>query len=115
MSPQQVLVHMADYDRIIAYVWQQIERKAAEGDPVSVEEIRKKASTEFVWRLLKGDVIERLDHMKDGGDPVGQLAQRVSRKMDVPLDVAEPEMGRLVQMGLIQRESANGRSIWQWG
>ncbi|GAG09182.1 unnamed protein product, partial [marine sediment metagenome] len=110
----QVLVHMADYDRIIAYVWQQIERKAAEGDPASAEVVRKKASTEFVWRLLKGDVIERLDHMKDGGDPVGQLAQRISRKLDVPLDVAEREMERLVQMGLLKRESAKGVSIWQW-
>ena len=114
MSPQQVLVHMADYDRIIAYVWQQIERKAAEGDPASAEVVRKKASTEFVWRLLKGDVIERLDHMKDGGDPVGQLVQRISRKMDVPLDLAEREIGRLVQMGLLHNESVKGVSIWQW-
>ena len=114
MSPQQVLEHMADYDRIIAYVWQQIERKAAEGDPVSTEEVRQKASTEFVWRLLKGDVIERLGRMKRSSDPVGQLAQRVSSKLDVPLDMAEREMDRLIHMELLTRETANGRSIWQW-
>ncbi len=114
MSPQQVLEHMADYDRIIAYVWQQIERKAEEGDPVSVKEVRQKASIEFVWKLLKGDVIERLGRMKDGGDPVRQLAQRVSRKLDVPLDAAEREMDRLIQMELITRETANGGFIWKW-
>jgi anaerobic magnesium-protoporphyrin IX monomethyl ester cyclase len=114
MSPQKVLEYIADYDRVIAYVWQQIKDKAAEGDPASAEEVRQKASIEFVWKLLQGDVIERLDHMKDGGDPVGQLAQRISRKMDVPLDLAEREMGRLVQMGLLKRESAKGVSIWQW-
>jgi hypothetical protein len=105
---------MADYDRTIAYVWQQIERKAEEGDPVSVEVVKQKASTEFVWKLLKGDVIERLGRMKDGGDPVGQLAQRVSRKLDVPLDAAEREMDRLVQMELLTRETANGGFIWKW-
>jgi len=114
MSPQQVLQHMADYDRVIACVWQQIKDKAAEGDPVSVEEVRQKASIEFIWRLLKSDVIERLGRIKDSGDPVGQLAQRVSRKLDVPLDVAEREMERLVQMELLTRETANGGFIWKW-
>jgi anaerobic magnesium-protoporphyrin IX monomethyl ester cyclase len=114
MSPQQVMEHMADYDRIIDYVWQQIERKAAEGDPVSAEEVRQKASKEFLWRLLKNDVIERLGQMKDGGNPMGQLAQRVSRKLDARLDVAEQETGRLVKMGLLKSESTNGGLIWQW-
>ncbi len=114
MSPQMVLEHMADYDQIITYVWQEIERKAAEGDPTCSEELRQKASKEFIWRLLKGDVIERLGQMKDGADPEGYLAQKVSRKMGVPLDMAEQEMGRLVQMGLLKREPVNGRSLWLW-
>jgi hypothetical protein len=109
-----VMEHMADYDRIITYVWQEIERKAAEGDPTCSKELRQKASQEFIWRLLKGDVIERLGQMKDGSDPEGYLAQKVSRKMGVPLDMAEQEMGRLVQMGLLKRESVNGRSLWLW-
>jgi hypothetical protein len=76
--------------------------------------MRQKASKEFIWRLLKGDVIERLGQMKDGADPEGHLAQKVSRKMSVPLDITEQEMGRLVQMGLLRRESVNGRSSWFW-
>jgi radical SAM superfamily enzyme YgiQ (UPF0313 family) len=114
MSPQMVMEHMANYDRIITYVWQEIERKAAEGDPTCAEEMRQKASKEFIWRILKGDVIERLGRMKDGADPEGYLAQRVSRKMGVPLDIAEQEMRRLVQTGLLKRESVNGRSSWLW-
>jgi radical SAM superfamily enzyme YgiQ (UPF0313 family) len=114
MSPQMVMEHMGNYDRIITYVWQEIERKASEGDPTCAEEMRQKASKEFIWRLLKGDVIERLGQMKDGADPEGHLAQKVSRKMSVPLDITEQEMGRLVQMGLLRRESVNGRSSWFW-
>jgi len=71
-------------------------------------------SIEFAWRLLKGDVIERLGRMKDGDDPVVQLAQRISRRLDVPLNVTEQEMGRLVQMGLLKRELAKGGFIWKW-
>jgi hypothetical protein len=52
--------------------------------------------------------------MKDGADPEGHLAQKVSRKMGVPLDMAKQEMGRLVQTGLLKRESVNGRSLWLW-
>ena len=114
MSPEKVLEHVADYDRAVAFVWEEIKRKAEEGDPLCKEEVRRKASTEFVWRLLKGDIIERLGRMKDGDDPVGQLAQQVSQRLDVPLDVAEEEMGRLVQMGLLKREVAKGGSIWTW-
>jgi len=114
MSPQKVLEHMAYYDRIIACVWGETERKAEEGDPACVEVMRQQASIKFVWRLLNGDVIERLGWLKDGADPVRQLAQRVSRKMDVPLDVAEREMGRLVQMGLLTCELAKGGFIWKW-
>ena len=115
MSPEMVLEVIADYDQAVACAWEEIKRKAEAGDPLYEEEIRGKASHEFVWRLLKGDVIERLGRMKDGDDPVVQLAQRVSRRLDVPLDVAEQEMARLVQMGLLKRELTQGGFIWKWG
>jgi len=114
MSPQMVLEHIAEYDKAVACAWEDIERRAAAGDPLCEEEVREKVSIEFAWRLLKGDVIERLGRMKDGDDPVVQLAQRISRRLDVPLNVTEQEMGRLVQMGLLKRELAKGGFIWKW-
>ncbi|MFQ5925305.1 MAG: B12-binding domain-containing radical SAM protein [Dehalococcoidia bacterium] len=116
MSPEKVMEIMADYDRAVAYAWDEMKRKAEAGDRLCEEEMRKKASTEFVWRLLKGDVIEKLGWMKarDLGDPVEQLAQKISPRLSVPLDVAQREMGRLVQQGLLKRESMKGGFVWKW-
>ncbi len=114
MSPEKVLEMAAEYDQAISYALDDIERRAAEGDPECKELMRNKLSTEFVWQLLKEDIVERLGRMKNGTDPVRQLAQKVSRKMDIPLQFAEQETGRLVQAGLLQHRPAEGGLIWQW-
>ncbi|TET40650.1 MAG: radical SAM protein [Dehalococcoidia bacterium] len=116
MSPEKVMEIMADYDRAVAYAWDEIKCKAEAGDRLCEEKVREKASKEFVWRLLKGDVIEKLGHIKalDAGDPVEQLAQKISRRLSVPLDVAQREMERLVQKGLLKRESMKGGFVWKW-
>jgi len=114
MSPEKVLEMAAEYDQAVAYAMDDIERRAAAGDPECKETMRNKLSTEFVWQLLKEDIVERLGRMKDGADPMGQLSQKVSRKMEVPLEVAQQEIGRLVQMGLLQHQPIEGGHIWQW-
>jgi len=115
MKPEMALEFIANYDQAVACAWEGIQRRAEAGDPLCEEEVREKASHEFVWRLLKGDIIEGLGRMKDGDDPMAQLAQRVSRRLDVPLVVAEHEMGSLVQKGLLKHELAQGGFIWKWG
>lgn len=114
MSPEKVLEMAAEYDQAVAYALDDLERRASAGDPECKELMRNKLSTEFVWQLLKEDIVERLGRMKNGADPMGQLAQKVSRKMDVPLQVALQEMDRLVQRGLLHHQSAEGGLIWQW-
>jgi len=115
MKPEMAREFIANYDQAVACAWDEIQHKAEAGDLLCEEEVREKASHEFAWRLLKGDIIEGLGRMKDGDDPVAQLAQRVSRRLDVPLDMAEHEMGRLVQTGLLKRELARGGFVWKWG
>lgn len=114
MSPEQVLECMADYNHTIETVWEDIEHRAAEGDPECVRELKQIDSAIFAWRLLKEDVVERVGRMKDGADPIRQLAQRVSAKMKVPLDVAEREMGSLVEKGFLKHELSNGGILWRW-
>jgi radical SAM superfamily enzyme YgiQ (UPF0313 family) len=114
MSPKMVLEIMAEYDQAVAYAWGDIRRRAEAGDLLCEEEVRQKASMEFVWRLLKSDVIERLGRIRDVGDPLQQLAQKVSQRLAVPLDVAQREMGRLVGQGLLKSELVNGGFVWKW-
>ena len=114
MSPEQVLEFAAEYDRAVTYAMDDIERRAAQGDPACVEQMRNKASVEFTWKLLKHDVIERLGHMKDGADSILQLAKNISKKLDAPPEEAEREVRRLVHAGLLVSETAKGGLQWQW-
>ncbi len=114
MNPEKVLEFIGEYDRAVAYAMDDLQKRAAEGDAECAEMMRNKASVEFIWKLLKGDVIERTGLMKNGADPLMQLSRRVSNKMKVPIDIAEREMGRLVQAGLLTRQTMNGGFKWQW-
>jgi radical SAM superfamily enzyme YgiQ (UPF0313 family) len=116
MSPEMVLELMADYDQAVAYAWEEIKRRAEAGDRLCEEEVREKESREFVWRLLRGDVIERLGRIRaaDGDDLVEGLARKVSQRLAAPLDVARREMGRLVEQGLLKWEWGGGGFLWRW-
>ena len=116
MRPQDVMEVMSDYDRMVGSVWEEMKRRAEAGDPLYVKEVREQATKEFVWKLLKDDVIERVGRVKpgDGASAEEGLAQRVSQRLAVPSDVALREIGGLVQQGLITREQAGGAFIWKW-
>jgi len=116
MSAEAVREIMADYDKAIACAWEEMKCFAAAGDPVYKEEVRKQQSQEFAWRLIKDDVIEKLGRLRahNAQDPVEQLSQKISQKLAVTLDVAQQEVGRLVEQGLIGSELVNGRFVWKW-
>jgi len=63
---------------------------------------------------LKGDVIEKLGRIKASDTSGEELAQRVSRKLDVPLAEAQREMVRLVEKGVLELERASEGFIWKW-
>jgi len=115
MSRERVMEIMADYDRAVAYAWDEMKRQVEAGDPMYKEEVEEKLSQEFVWRLLKEDVIEKVGRIKDS-DPSGEeLAQRVSQRLSVPLDVAQREIGRLIEHGMLKWERAGEGFTWKWG
>ncbi|MBE9501666.1 MAG: radical SAM protein, partial [Chloroflexi bacterium] len=114
MSPEKVMEIMAAYDGAVAYAWDEMKRQVEAGDPLHKEEVEGKFSQEFVWRLLKGDVIEKLGRIKASDTSGEELAQRVSRKLDVPLAEAQREMVRLVEKGVLELERASEGFIWKW-
>jgi len=116
MSAEAVKEIIANYDRAIACAWEEMKCLAAAGDPLHKEAVRKKLSQEFVWRLIREDAIEKLGQIKadDTQNPVEQLCLKVSQRLAVPLDVVQQEVARLVEQGLLKRESVNRGFVWKW-
>ena len=116
MSAAAVREIMADYDRAIACAWEEMKHLAAAGDPVHKGKVQKQLSQEFVWKLIKDDVIERLGRIKthNAQDPEEQLSLKVSQRLAVPSVVVQQEVGRLVERGLLKSESVDRGFVWKW-
>ncbi|MEA1959659.1 MAG: radical SAM protein [Chloroflexota bacterium] len=114
MSPEQVLEISGEYDRAVGYVWDDIERRAKEGDPDCQEQVHKKISVDFIWNLLQSDIIEHAGRTNNGTNPVKELACKVASKLGTPLDVAEQELSILEKKGLLKYKSSGNGVIWQW-
>jgi len=116
ISAREIKKIKDEYDRAVACAWEEIRRRAESGDPLSKVEVGEAATQEFTWRLLKGDVIERVGRVKaaSAAEPVDELAQKVSRRLGVPLDLARGELGRMVQLGALRLERAGNGFIWKW-
>ena len=106
----------ANYDGTVSSVWEEMKRLVEAGDPRHRQLVEENFSTEFVWRVLKGDVIEKLRPIRasDPGHAEEELASRVSQRLDIPLNLARQEMGKLVQRGLIKQAWAKGGLVWKW-
>jgi anaerobic magnesium-protoporphyrin IX monomethyl ester cyclase len=118
MSTKMVNEAMSIYNRGIEDAWNDIRRRAKDGDVQCAEIIEGKERDEFVWALLQGDVIEKLGGMASAalslGDAEAELARRVSRKLGVDIEVARRRMGELVAKGVLRLESKGNGLRWQW-
>ena len=102
------------YEREAAKAWQKMQSEAEAGDPLQKERVDKSVTQGFVWKLLKGDIIERVGH---SGGHLKELARRVSHRLAIPLPLAEQELSRQVRDGNLtcSAEGAEGESsAWQW-
>lgn len=104
---------LADYEQSITAAWEEIQSEAERGDLLCRERVAATVTQDFVWRLLKRNAIERL-----GGSNhcPSELAERLSRMIDVPLDVTEREMAKLFADGTVTHTEAKrgACSAWQW-
>jgi radical SAM superfamily enzyme YgiQ (UPF0313 family) len=119
MSPEMVKEAMSIYDRGIEAAWDDIKHRAKDGDAQCAEILEGKAREEFVWTLLQGDVIEKLGGMASAaalnpGSAESELARRVSRKLDVDIDVAQRRMSELIAKGVLRLEPKGNGWRWQW-
>ncbi len=104
---------LADYEESISAAWDEIQSEASNGDPLCQERVATTVTQDFVWKLLKSNAIERLGRWNHCP---GEMAERVSRMVDVPLDVTEREMAKLLADGNITpaKRSRGAGATWQW-
>lgn len=104
---------LADYEKSISAAWKEILSEASRGDPLCQERVATSVTRDFVWRLLKSNALDRLGR---SNHCPGEMAERLSRMIDVPLDVTEREMAKLLADGSIAHaETVPGTSsTWRW-
>jgi len=119
MTREMIKEAMSIYDQGIEEAWDDIRRRAKDGDSQCADMIEGKAKEQFVWALLQRDVVEGLGGMasataQNPGNAEAELARRVSRKLGVNIDVARRWMGELISKGVLRLESRGNGLRWQW-
>jgi hypothetical protein len=108
---------VARYDEGIAMAWDTIRRNAAAGDAESIDRLQQKQTEGFVWRLLQEDAIEKLGKVRGTAtlqDAKTKLIEAVAEKLGTPLEVASPEISRLLQNRWLQPEPSSNSYTWHW-
>jgi anaerobic magnesium-protoporphyrin IX monomethyl ester cyclase len=119
MTVDMVKEIVDEYDGLMRHLLEDTKRRAEAGDAQCAESVAEKERTEFVWRLLNGDVIERLSReaaatAADSHAAEAKLVQRVSHRLGIPLEVVQQQMGRLVADGSLQLEQSSDGVRWRW-
>jgi radical SAM superfamily enzyme YgiQ (UPF0313 family) len=119
MSTEMVEDAMSIYNRGIEAAWDDIKRRAKDGEVECAEIIEGKERNEFVWALFQGDVIERLGGITSAvalnpSDTESELARRVSKKLGIDIVVAQRRVSELIAKGVLQLESKGNGLRWQW-
>jgi anaerobic magnesium-protoporphyrin IX monomethyl ester cyclase len=119
MSTDMVKEAMSFYNRGIQAAWDDIKRRAKDGDAECAGIIEGKEKNEFVWALFQGDIIEKLGGMAspgilNAGDGQAELARRVSRRLGVDIGLTQRRIGELMARGVLQLETKGNGVWWRW-
>jgi radical SAM superfamily enzyme YgiQ (UPF0313 family) len=119
MSREMVKEAMSVYNHGIEGAWDDIKRRAKDGDAECAEIIERKERNEFVWALLQGDIIEKLGGVSltavaNPGNAESELACRVSQKLGIDTKVVQRRMGDLISKGFLRLETKGNGLRWQW-
>ena len=119
MRPEMIWEAMANYDRVIESAWTEVRCRAAAGDAECIRRFEGMESQKFVWSLLQGDVIEKLGKIgtvatTDPADAQTELARRIARRLNLPLDTVRQETQKLVRAGFLQLAPGVDNLRWQW-
>lgn len=108
---------VADYDQAIKGAWDKIKEWAESGDPVHVESWASKETGDFVWRLLKQDMIEVAGSANGHADPEearNELVRRLTQKMRLPEPLVGQQIDRLIGKNLLELDTSNRTAAWHW-
>ncbi|HEY41476.1 MAG TPA: radical SAM protein [Dehalococcoidia bacterium] len=119
MTREMAAEAMAYYDTLVEHAWKDIRQWAEEGNKDCIARLEHKASMDFVWSLLQGDVIGdgTAASVVAGSIPAeaeAELAGQLTTRLSLPYDLVQQQVGRLVQEGLIQPVPVDGGFQWQW-
>jgi hypothetical protein len=119
MSTEMVKEAMSIYDRGIEAAWDDIKRRAKDGDAGCAEIIEGKERNEFVWALFQGDIIEKLGGMASAAilnpcNAESELARRISEKLGIDIALSRRRIGELIAKGVLRLESKGNGLRWQW-
>ncbi len=112
-SAAQMIRIVEDYEYEINEAWKEMKSQAECGNTQLMERVAGIITQDFVWKMLKSDAIERV-RRSDGHQ--SELARKISQRLDVPLDLAEQELAKLIAAGNITRTKVDGekRPVWKW-
>jgi anaerobic magnesium-protoporphyrin IX monomethyl ester cyclase len=105
---------MAIYDRGIEGAWDDIRRRAHEGDTQCSDLVEGHERVRFVWTLLQGDLIERLGRIRSADDAEAVLAGRLSHRMDLDVESVRRRIAELGARGVLRLEGDGNGLTWQW-
>lgn len=110
---------VAEYEREVEEGWDVIRHRAEAGDAQSIDMVKGNEGQAFVWQLLKNDLFERSGRglLVKAGDSHGaqrEVAQRVSRRLELPVERVSEHLARLVSKGLLQSQSVGNGYRWCW-
>ena len=119
MSTEMVKEAISIYDRGIEAAWDDIKRRAKDGDAQCAEILEGKEREEFIWTLFQRDVIEGLGVIasaaaRNPSSAETELARRVSRKLGVDIEVTQRRMSELIAKGVLRLETKGNGLRWQW-
>jgi radical SAM superfamily enzyme YgiQ (UPF0313 family) len=119
MSTEMVKEAMSIYDRGIEAAWDDIKRRAKDGDAQCAEIMEGKEREAFIWALFQQDVIEGLGVIastaaQNPGSAEAELARRVSQKLGVDIEITQRRMSELIAKGVLRLESKGNSLRWQW-
>lgn len=119
MSREMTREAIGIYNRGIEGAWDDIRRRAREGDAECFDQVEGQERVRFVWTLLQDDLIEKLGSIRslsagNPGDAEAELARRLSRRLGLDMESVRRRIGELGAGGVLRLEGDDNGLEWQW-
>ncbi|MDY6820139.1 MAG: radical SAM protein [Deferribacterota bacterium] len=119
ISVQMVNEAMAIYNQNVEIAQQEIKRRAKEGDSDYIAMVLGQEKQEFIWNLIKHDVLDGLGKITlakefDLSEAEAELSRRISLKLKRPIEIVQRQISELLKEGLLQLQPDGDGLKWLW-